>query len=900
MKLKILKSLILVFAFPVIGFIIMSSTDKDKLTQIINSFHAWQFYIPHEKLFIHTDKDYYTVGENIWFKGYLVNGQNQPDTLSRIVYAELINEDREIIAERMLRVEDFTCKGDFALPDTISPGTYQLRAYTNYMRNFNDDFFFKKEIPVFSAGHKKYNWQITPVQSDTIPINNFLYKVELSDRNNEPVPNIEVEYKIKAKRLKTSKGELKTENNGTFYIVVDNPIEKQIESCALELSFPKQKEKWVYNLALQREQPLVRFFPEGGNLVQDIQNRIAIKVTNHLGLGIKGVVKVFNQDSTLISTVNCNHLGFGAFSFTPTGHEEYFAYLEFNQTEYGRFALPKIEERGYVIQVNNLTNDKVYIQTARNFDTDLQENWIILCQTKGEVIYKLSGLCNNGELTATFPKAYLATGVYQLTLFDQDNIPQCERLIFIKSEQDDELEFELELYQEQNGTYSFEGIVNAKNTQWANLSVSVLNTDIVDDLLPYNDNIVSYMHLSSEVKGQIEKPGYYFKDESLKRRIDLDYLLMTQGWRKFVWKEMLDGEVPNLNYSVEKAIKISGKISNYSKKGKSGDEVTLMMMDGKNTQAFKSFSDSIGQFSFYTHFNDILQGLIQTKRKKNNVDRRLSMDKKIPPITTGFTPFSSAIKMDESISKAKKSGQVRELVEELFEFKTDRTIDEVTVKAKSLEQGANLPPAQKVLMVEELENEIENRRNFEYQTVLHFIEDNYNSAIVRNWGYYQLPHLFVTSKVAIVLLNDDVIKSVDEYRILLQLDWRSVEKVIIYDSHACNFVNYPIDCKYPVILIYTNPDGITRIRHSGIRNFKIKGYDIAREFYHPVISEDVKANIPEYRSTVFWNPEVVTNELGIFKFNMNRIDIPENIKVVVEGMMAGGRPVYGAFEFAGN
>lgn len=919
MKQKFLNSMFFVLAYFALGFVIISSTYQDKLMQIINSFHAWQFYIPHEKLYIHTDKDYYTIGENIWFKGYLVNGQNQTDTLSRIVYAELINEDLEIVGERMLKVEKFTCNGDFVIPDTLAPGTYQLRAYTNYMRNFDDDFFFKKNIPVFSAGHKKYSWQITSAHSDTISVNSFMYKVELRDRNNDPVPNTSVEYKIKAKRLKTARGELKTENDGTFYIVVDNPIKKQVEGCTLELSFPKQKEKWAYNLALQREQPLVRFFPEGGNLVRNIQNQIAIKTTNTKGLGIKGVVKIFNQDSTLISVVNCNHLGFGSFSFTPTSHEEYFAYLKVNGTEYGRFALPKTEEHGYILQVNNFTKDKVYIKAARNFDADLQESWTILCQTKGEVIYKLTGICNNGELMAGFPKDNLATGVYQLTLFDENYIPQCERLIFIKSEKDDEPDFELELYQEQNGTYSFEGIVYDENIKWSNFSVSVLNTNIVDDLLPYNDNIVSYMHLSSELKGKIESPGYYFKDNSLQRRTDLDYLLMTQGWRKFVWKEMLDGDAPDLNYTIEKAIKISGKISNYSKKGKIGDEVTLMLIDSTNTQAYVNFSDDEGRFNFYAHLNNTIQGLIQTKRKKSNVDRRLTLNKKTPPLASNFNSYAADIKTYESIEKVKKSGQVRELVEELFEFKTDRTIDEVKVTAKSLDREMILPPyPQKVLMVEELEDEIENRRSYEYQSIFHFIADNYigtttrKSHFVRGYGLTGKPisanlvapggsvFLYVKNKLALAVLDDRPIRSYQLYMEYLQsIDWRSIEKVIVYDRGACNF-DPTQPCEMPVVLIYRNPDGVTRVRHRGIRNFKIKGYNVAREFYHPVISEDVKANIPEYRSTVYWNPEVVADESGLFTFQLNRKDIPEKIKVIIEGMADNGLPLHQEFEFFAN
>lgn len=867
------------------------------IDNVLNSFDYYNQSVPVEKIYLHTDKDYYTLGENIWFKGYLVNGENKPDTLSKIVYAELINEEKEVIQQRMLKVENSVCAGDFLINDSLSPGTYLLRAYTNYMRNFGNEFFFHKSIPVFSAGYKQYNWMVTPVQSDTIDEGNFLYKIELRDKQNQPVTNFPVEYKVKAKRLKAFTGEQNTDDNGNFYIELNNPPEKQMDKCALELSFPNEKQKWVYNLSLQKEQPAVGFFPEGGNLVQGIENHVAVKVTNSNGLGISGRLRIFNQDSILITEVNCNHLGLGSFTFIPNDGEEYFSYLEFNNLDFGRYSLPVIEKKGYVLRIDNLSDDSVYIWTARNFDRNFEDTWTLLCQTKGKMIYKLQGISCDGELIASFPKTNLPTGVFQITLFDQNVVPQCERVIFIQPESDSDIDLELDKQQTQNRNQLFTGKLNDKVMQSANLSVSVINKDIVEDLLPYNDNIYSYLQLSSELNGRIESPGYYFKDDSLQTRTDLDYLLMTQGWRKFVWEKILEGNPPKFNYSIERAIKISGKISNYSKRGKKNEEVTLMLFEKGNNQVYQCISDSLGRFIFFADFNDTVKALVQTRKKKSNVERRLTLDEKTAPVVDNFVSLTSKIKDNEQVTKFKKSGEVRELVEKLYEFGTDKTIEEVTVKGVDRSHNYKLEP-QKVIMVEELEEEIKNRNNYEYPNVLHFIADNYNGTSVRKFGNLPWDFLFVGNHVALIVLDNKPMVYADHLR-LLELDWRSLQKVEIYNWGAYNFYSH-INCQTPVVLLISNPDGITRVKHIGIRKFDLTGYYRARKFYQPVTSEDVKANIPEYRSTVYWNPELKCNSKGIFNFEIENKYLPPNISIILEGITDYGRPIVGTFDFPAN
>jgi len=103
-----------------------------------------------EKTYLHTDKDFYTNGETIWFKTYLVDGiSHDRSDKSKVVYVELVNAQDSVIVQRKLFVDDIGASGDIQIDDNIIQGEYTLRSYTKYMLNDADPVVFEKSIPIF-------------------------------------------------------------------------------------------------------------------------------------------------------------------------------------------------------------------------------------------------------------------------------------------------------------------------------------------------------------------------------------------------------------------------------------------------------------------------------------------------------------------------------------------------------------------------------------------------------------------------------------------------------------------------------------------------------------------------------------------------------------------------------
>jgi len=515
----------------------ISKAQNDDFQKWLKDFQSYQTELPTEKVFLHLDKSEYTIGETIWMKSYLVAGAGHiPSPFSQNVYVELINENDEVTKRLTLRSEEGLANASLALTRQLQPGFYYLRAYTNWMKNQGEEFFFKKKIKVHSLKVNEVFAKETSVQ-----------KVDL------------------------------------------------------------------------------RFFPEGGDLVNGVNSKVAFEVTgiNESKFPISG--KVYDKDQKEILTFSTKHEGKGVFAMLPSG-EGYYARIDGSDEQY---ELPKVKPEGVTLSVTEQASD--YIGIALKTATPRAQNYYLMVHTRGYVTYASEITIRNTKNLLKIDKSNLPHGIAHLTLFDQDFDPVAERLVFNYSTP--EIKIDVSTSDPQYASRDL-ATINLKvtdkkgNPVQGSFSLSAYDSKLVqNDQFDYN--ISANLLLSSDLGGYIKNPSQYLKqDETSKENTDL--LMMVNGWRRFKWSSLnLDNRNPQ--YAFEQSLTLEGVMTRTGGKAFKNGRVFLLNQEENGDNKASRFveADLDGNFAFenlvfYDTTELTLQGF--QKKKARDIEFNIKSD----------------------------------------------------------------------------------------------------------------------------------------------------------------------------------------------------------------------------------------------------------------------------------
>ena len=458
-----------------------------------------------EKVYIHTDNKCYFVGDTLWYKAYVVRADRLvPTDMSRILYVELLSPDGLLVERQNIIVSatGHTC-GQFALPDSLYSGYYELRAYTRWMLNFN-------------VGHQRYS------RTDTW----YFYNKEMA-----------------ADYFRTWDGLYsrvfpvysKGEQPG------DYDVRRMYQRPKQDIPQPK------------KDKLLVTFYPEGGRLIAGVENRVAFEAVDQYGeaVTIKGTVTGGNGQSQAVQT---EHMGRGIFTITPTD-QRLEAHFTFRGKKYD-IALPRAEQQGVAMR---LSGNQVRLD-ARNLPQDKDYAVSILCRGALKHFSSLPSTLHPSPSTLSLPLDSLPTGVNELTLFDSDGRIWASRLFFVNHHDYDKSLITLTTSPATLSPYErvelpvFCQGVTAPTT----FSLSIRDTN-TDEPTYDNGNLMTDMLLSSDLRGFIASPAYYFEADDDTHRRHLDMLMMVQGWRKYKWNELTD-TTRTMRYQPERTMTVEGMV----------------------------------------------------------------------------------------------------------------------------------------------------------------------------------------------------------------------------------------------------------------------------------------------------------------------------------------------------
>lgn len=887
------RNLLIVF-FALISLLSFSAfvTEDDPFTALLKKLEEFTKKYPQEKIYLHLDKPYYAIGDDIWFKAYVVNSKtSEPSTLSEILYVELINEADSIKKRIKLPMESGITWGDFKLTDSLTEGNYRIRAYTQWMRNAGPDFFFDKTIKIGNSWANKVFTKTTSQVSTEGNSEKVASTVQFSDKNGRAYANNEVTYEIQLSNRNISKGKGVTDANGALVINYVNSQPNIYKSGKITASITmSDKQKIVKIIPIKSTSALtdIQFFPEGGGLVEGLPSKIAIKATNANGLGENVSGKIVDNENAEILSFETKYLGMGSLILNPLANKTYKAIVKLPNGLEKIIPLPKAEASGYVMSINNIDSTKITIKVMLTADLLNKGDLNLVAQHNGSVYFSAKVPTAKQLITINAPKAEFPSGIVQLTLLSQNNLPLCERLAFVNNSFD-KINVTVENLKSSYGKRSnidlnINSAVSGKPIQ-ASLSVAVTNSSIVTPDLENENNILTSLLLTSDLVGYVEKPNHYFLNDDVNTRRELDNLLLTQGWRKINWANIINNQNPPILFKQEKSMKISGKITKGGKPVVKG-KVMLFSSSG-GFFATDTLSDENGRFNFdQISFGDNTKFIVQARTGKDNKNVQIDLD--IIPnqlVTANKNTGDIEVNVNSTlISYLNESDKYFD--EQMKRGFLNRTI--LLKEVKIVEKKNPTPNSQNlngagradaVITAKDLETAFSLSQYLQGR-VAGIMIVNGKAVSMRSMG------LNGRSPMAIVLdgmnmgsdfgLDDINITDIESVEIL-----KSIGNTAIYGGGGAN----------GVIVITTKRGAGTESNYAryspGIMTYSPQGFYAMRQFYSPKYTAVPDAK-PDLRTTVYWNPHLIADPTGKVNLNYFNTDQPGTYRIVIEGIDSSG------------
>lgn len=498
--------------------------------------------LPQEEVFVHMDNSCYYLGDTIYFKAYMRLSDGKPSSLSRLLYVELFNNDGYLVERQKIEMNAGTGYGSFVLPDTIYSGYYELRAYTRWQLNWGrtehphttqaEDWFFSKEMAKdYYRDYEKLYSRVFPVYDHPREAGDYAQEMTL------------------------------------------RPLQRLVA----------QKE--------EKPKAVVTFYPEGGNLVAGVKNRIAFEANDEDGRHLKGTLTVGDQNAETFNR------GRGAF-FTD-GMAEKCTFKWEGGTQEVR--LPKPVQEGVALQAD-VQADGIHL-TLFAKGKAAQEPLGLTVSSHG-VQKDFQQLGPGGELSALVPLEKLPTGVIQLTVFNAEGRIYADRLVFVR--QPDFTPQNITISGVKNKYEPYEQIeLNVETLPQPSLSLAVRDAAHSDYTFD-SGNMLTEMLLASQIRGFVENPAYFFEADDEEHKTSLDLLLMVQGWRRYSWQEMATPGAFAMNEPYERTEVLTGDVNPYM-----AEEQEDLLSRASFIQTFIIGADSSGTPLYERPFSPDVVNLIE-------------------------------------------------------------------------------------------------------------------------------------------------------------------------------------------------------------------------------------------------------------------------------------------------
>ena len=847
-----------------------------ELMKFADNIHEFNSMFPQEKVYLEFDNTAYFQGENIWFKAFVTHASTLERAPSGVLYVDFLAPTGQLILQQKLKIEAGQADGAIPLLDAgtyqtrekqgilaYPSGFYEIRAYTQNMLDFSPEAIFSRVIPIYTQ------------------------------------PKFEGEY-----------DRSHVESNQ------DNPLVEKLRGQSNE----------KYNKVN------VRFYPEGGDLIKGLPCRVAFKATGSDGFSLNGALMI----EGVKDSVRTVHDGMGSFFIIPNGHVS----LGFLGPDGGGVSasLPKALSSGYSMISDMLSDSRLQVNIWRTEDR-VGEKTALAVTCRGEVIY-FKEIKDVDDSQLDIDCSDWPVGVCRLTLYNREGAILSSRSIFHNSSEYRTPSVAVNTDSMSRQSCDREVLEFQLTDQEGNpfrdrfcLSVR----DATDYSGGRTDNLKTNLLLSSDLRGYIHDPAWYLESDDEEHCEALNLLTLVQGWERYEWEYMTGLKEFEEKHRVEPGLTMNGWILSYSKRvpvSNMGVYATLIPEHDKTLfESFDYQTDSTGYFGFdLSDFYGKGKFTINLMATKRNGDSRHETGKRI------------------RFERADRPAPRPFLKQETDLNHNDHRLDDYKVDYTDFD----LTPAQRRKlgrMIDDVDIEETNpkRRFIDYDTFTSFeveedaeLELDYGEYTTNLGGYFLERGIRFggqdggapESNLSPVFYVHNMKKLLTQYPFddPLGINMIDVKSVIIFDKPM-----YPREFESLVPLMTdwvkkhagTTPPGVPNgvgievvgdffvwlwscmrkftlidiqikedrellfdweFRDLGRRTTTVKGFTRPVQFYSPEYPKGpIEGNV-DYRRTLYWNPNVITDEDGHARVEFFNNSFTRKFTINAAGITASGVP----------